>query len=206
MIQFGRFQLDPVQGLRRGTQDLRLTPKSLSLLCVLAERAGDVVSKEELFRKVWRDTAVSDAALTSCIQELRHTLGDDPRRPRFIETVHRRGYRFVARTSRLSSDERSTAMPPSARSEAPLVGRDPVIAQMIASCALAERGSRRVLFVTGEPGIGKTTTVQAFLARGVQGGVRITWGQCVQHYGVGEPYQPLLDALTRLCRQPGGDA
>jgi predicted ATPase len=167
--------------------------------------AGDALAGRPLFGKVWPDTAVSDAALTSCIQEIRHPLGDDSRRPRFVETVHRRGYRFVARTSRLSSDGRSAATPPAARSETALVGRDGVIAQMIASCALAERGSRRVLFVTGEPGIGKTTTVQAFLARAVQNGVRITWGQCVQHYGVGEPYQPLLDALTRLCRQPGGD-
>jgi DNA-binding winged helix-turn-helix (wHTH) protein/predicted ATPase len=205
MIQFGRFQLDPAQGLRRGTQEVRLTPKSLALLCVLAERAGDVVSKEELFRTVWPGTAVSDAALTSCIQELRYALADDPRRPRFIETLHRRGYRFVARTSPLSGGERR-AMPLSAPPDVPLVGRDRVIDQMIASLALAERGSRRVLFVSGEPGIGKTTVVQAFLARGdVQSGVRVTWGQCVQHYGVGEPYRPLLDALTRLCRQPGGD-
>ena len=54
------------------------------------------VSKEDLFATVWSDTAVSDDALTSCIQELRRALADDAKQPRFIETRHRRGYRFVA--------------------------------------------------------------------------------------------------------------
>lgn len=96
MIHFGRFQLDPVQGLRTGTGEVRITPKSLSLLCMLASRAGQVVSKEEIFQKVWPDTTVSDSALTSCIQELRGALHDNVREPKFIETVHRRGYRFAA--------------------------------------------------------------------------------------------------------------
>jgi DNA-binding winged helix-turn-helix (wHTH) protein len=86
------------RGLTRGATEIRITPKSLAVLHLLVQRAGYVVSKEELFRSVWPDTAVSDAALTSCIQELRRALGDDARRPRFIETLHRRGYRFVART------------------------------------------------------------------------------------------------------------
>jgi DNA-binding winged helix-turn-helix (wHTH) protein len=99
VIHFGRYQLDPAQGLMRGTQEVRLTPKSLGVLCLLAEHAGHVVTKEELFRAVWPDTAVTDSALTSCIKELRHALDDDARHPRFIETLHRRGYRFLAPTS-----------------------------------------------------------------------------------------------------------
>ena len=63
---------------------------------MLVARAGQPVSKEDLFATVWSDTAVSDDALTSCIQELRRALGDDARQPRYIETRHRRGYRFVA--------------------------------------------------------------------------------------------------------------
>lgn len=164
-----------------------------------------MVTKEEVFRAVWPDTAVSDAALTSCIQELRQALGDDPRRPRFIETLHRRGYRFLAKTS--ARGEPRPAAPLSIPTDAPVVGREAVLDQMLGIWSLAERGSRQVLFVTGEPGIGKTTVVQGFLANAARrGSMRVTWGQCLQHYGVGEPYQPLLEALMRLCRQPGGDA
>ena len=63
--------------LWRGTQAVKLTPKALAVLCYLVNRAGQVVSKEDLFQSVWADTVVSDAALTVCIQELRRVLRDD---------------------------------------------------------------------------------------------------------------------------------
>ena len=95
-ICFGRYRLHPTQGLRSGKREIRITPKSLSLLRALAERPGEIVSKEELFRIVWPKSTVSDATLTSCIKELRKALHDDARTPRFIETIHRRGFRFLA--------------------------------------------------------------------------------------------------------------
>jgi TolB-like protein len=67
-----------------------------AVLSVLVSRAGQPVTKEELFASVWSDAVVSDDALTSCVQELRRALEDSPKQPRFIETRHRRGYRFVA--------------------------------------------------------------------------------------------------------------
>ena len=87
-----------------------------------------------------------------------------------------------------------------------LVGREAVIAKLLDACARAEQGDRQLVFVTGEPGVGKTTVVDEFLRIITnRGPVSATCGQCVEHYGAGEPYQPLLEALTRLCRQPGGD-
>jgi predicted ATPase len=149
---------------------------------------------------VWADTAVSDSALTSCIQELRQVLRDDPRRPRFIETLHRRGYRFVAEISALAQDE-----PLSIATDLQVIGRQRVISDILKIWSAGERGARQVLFMSGEPGIGKTTVVQHVLARVTAAGkARATWGQCLQHYGIGEPYQPLLEAIMRLCRQPGG--
>ena len=76
-----------------------MTPKASAVLKELLLHAGRPVSKEDLFASVWTDTAVSDDALTSCIQELRKALADDARQPRFIETRHRRGYQFVASLS-----------------------------------------------------------------------------------------------------------
>ena len=124
-IRFGRYCLHPTQGLKRGRQEVRITPKSLSVLRALVERSEEVVTKDELFRTVWADTAVSDAALTSCIQELRHALQDDARAPRFIETVHRRGFRFLVPCSAdgHANGDRQIATPP-ARPVGSIVGRD----------------------------------------------------------------------------------
>jgi adenylate cyclase len=96
-VSFGGYRFDAESGrLWSGSREVRLTPKAAAVLTVLVTRAGEPVTKEELFASVWNDTVVSDDALTSCIQELRRALDDSPKQPRFIETRHRRGYRFVA--------------------------------------------------------------------------------------------------------------
>jgi TolB-like protein/tetratricopeptide (TPR) repeat protein len=108
-VNFGGYRFDSEAGrLWSATQEVRLTPKAAAVLKVLVTHAGRPVTKEELFNSVWSGTAVSDDALTSCIQELRKVLGDDSRQPRFIETRHRRGYRFVARLS----ESPAAAVPP----------------------------------------------------------------------------------------------
>jgi TolB-like protein/DNA-binding winged helix-turn-helix (wHTH) protein/Tfp pilus assembly protein PilF len=115
-IRFGRYRLHPVQGLFRGNQEIHVTPKSLSLLHALAARAGEVVTKDELFERVWPRTVVTEASLATCIQELRTALDDDARDPRYIETVHRRGYRFVADVvappARVEAHEHAAAIEP----------------------------------------------------------------------------------------------
>ena len=96
-VCFGGYRFDIDTGrLWFGAGEIRLTPKAAAVLNVLVTHAGEPVSKERLFAAVWSGVAVSDDALTSCVQELRKALDDDPRQPRFIETRHRRGYRFVA--------------------------------------------------------------------------------------------------------------
>ena len=97
-ISFGRYRLDPRGGLTSGAREIRLTPKALALLSYLTERPGEVVTKDELFAAVWPETTVGDAALVTCVQELRSALKDDARQPRYIETLHRRGYRFIGQT------------------------------------------------------------------------------------------------------------
>lgn len=96
-IHFDRFRFEPDSTrLWDGSGEVKLTPKAAMLLGALIGRAGEPVSKDELFAHVWRGTVVSDDALVTCIQELRKALGDDAKQPRFIETRHRRGYRFAA--------------------------------------------------------------------------------------------------------------
>lgn len=99
-IRFDRFRFDTKAGrLWAGEQEVRLTPKAAAVLAMLVAHAGEPVTKDDLFASVWPDAAVSDDALTTCIAELRRALEDDARQPRFIETRHRRGYRFAAATS-----------------------------------------------------------------------------------------------------------
>jgi adenylate cyclase len=96
-VSFGVYRFDLQAGrLWSSADEVRLTPKAAAVLRVLVENAGTPVSKVDLFASVWKDTAVTDDALTSCIQELRKALADDAKQPRFIETRHRRGYRFAA--------------------------------------------------------------------------------------------------------------
>jgi DNA-binding winged helix-turn-helix (wHTH) protein/pimeloyl-ACP methyl ester carboxylesterase len=99
-VGFGGYRFEPETGrLWSGAREIRLTPKASDVLKQLVLHAGAPVSKADLFATVWNGTVVSDDALTSCIQELRRALEDDAKEPRFIETRHRRGYRFVAQLS-----------------------------------------------------------------------------------------------------------
>ena len=93
---FGDYELDTgrVQLLRNG-EALPLEPKAFAVLRLLAQQAPHVVDKADLFATVWKDTAVTDNALTRIIAQLRKTLGDDARDPRYIATVSARGYRLL---------------------------------------------------------------------------------------------------------------
>ncbi|WP_179137620.1 winged helix-turn-helix domain-containing protein, partial [Candidatus Entotheonella palauensis] len=97
LLLFDVFRMDFAdERLWRDDKHVRLTPKAFAMLRCLAERRGQLVTKEELLDAVWPDTAVSESVLTNCMRELRRALGDQARAPEFIETVHRRGYRFIA--------------------------------------------------------------------------------------------------------------
>lgn len=96
-LGFGRYRLEPATGrLWSDEREIHLTPKASAVLVALVSRAGQPVTRDELFSTVWNGTPVTDDALGSCVRELRKALGDDAKCPRFIETRHRRGYRFVA--------------------------------------------------------------------------------------------------------------
>ncbi len=104
-IAFGPFRLEIADAtLWKGQQSLPLTPKAFSVLQCLTQRPGRLVTKDELFNAVWRGVFVGDAALKVCVREIRRALADDPKAPQFIETVHRRGYRFIARVTVLAPE------------------------------------------------------------------------------------------------------
>lgn len=99
-FNLGEWQVEPeLNIITRAGREIRLEPNVMALLVCLSERAGAVVSKDELMRQVWTERFVTDGVLTTSIWELRRALGDDARNPRFIQTVPRKGYRLIAPVS-----------------------------------------------------------------------------------------------------------
>lgn len=97
VVHFGAFRFDLADGLlSRGGEEVHLAPRALVILQHLIERAGRVVPKQALMDAAWKDAYVSETSLTEAIGLLRQALGDDPQKPAYIQTVHRRGYRFIA--------------------------------------------------------------------------------------------------------------
>jgi pimeloyl-ACP methyl ester carboxylesterase len=101
-LAFEQFELDPAAGrLLSRSGPIGLTPKSLALLEYLAARSGRLITKRELLDAIWPGVYVADGALKVCVREIRRALKDDARAPRFVETAHRRGYRFIAPVRRV---------------------------------------------------------------------------------------------------------
>ena len=210
---FGPFRLDlDNASLWQGDTQLTLRPKTFDLLAHLVRHAGELVTKDELLEAVWPDTVVSDSVLTASMSELRKVLGETAREPQYIATVHRRGYRFVAPVTTASS-EPSDAAEVSSRPRAEMerrphgkmVAREAELTQLHDRFRQALQGHRQVVFITGEAGIGKTTLVDAFVDQlSSSASIWIGRGQCIEHYGAGEPYLPLLEALGRLGKGPDG--
>ena len=138
MITFGAYRLDLASGrLLRDDTNVPLRLKAFAVLEYLAQRPGRLVGRDELLDAVWPSTHVSPSVLAGCIRELRRALHDDARRARFIETAHRRGYRFIGAPAPGGTvTSRSGRRPPGeteladlarrfARAVAHLVRRDP---------------------------------------------------------------------------------
>ncbi|HYB41020.1 MAG TPA: AAA family ATPase [Candidatus Methylomirabilis sp.] len=217
-IAFDAFQMD-VAGHRlwRGDREIVLRPKAWDVLFFLLERPGLLVTKESLHREIWPDTAVTDDTLTKSIGELRQALGDSSRAPRLIQTVHGRGFRFVAEVRGLdevpgpnvSGDSgQETASPDPGEVALPFVGRQSELARLHECLRRASQGTRQLVFITGEAGIGKTTLTEEFLSSPELRGpdVCVLRGQCIRQYGQREPYMPVLEAFERLLSSPAGPA
>ena len=218
-VCFAEFELDEANArLLRKASAIALAPTPFALLCALVRRPGALLTKHALLDEVWGHRFVSDSVLKGTISDLRTVLDDDPREPRFIETVPRRGYRFIATSMSVPEAPVHAGNAGDIRPEVQVTGQGPALlgaselgVRQIAfvgrakEVALLRRawdrvgsGRRVVFWIAGEPGIGKTTLIDSFVS-GV-GDIALARGHCVQHYGSGEPYHPILEALAELCR------
>jgi DNA-binding winged helix-turn-helix (wHTH) protein/predicted ATPase len=199
-ISFPPFRLDlENECLWHDRELIKLKPKAFSLLEYLVARSHRLVTKEELLRELWGGVHVGEAVLRTHLREIRRALDDCVKSPRFIETAHRRGYRFIGV---IASENVTEPGPEAARALAPtphFVGRERELARLQAARGRAALGRRQFVFVSGQPGVGKTSLLRTFLSRLPIGTQPLAWGQCVNHYGAGEPYLPILEALGRLA-------
>ncbi|HUH93107.1 MAG TPA: AAA family ATPase [Casimicrobiaceae bacterium] len=203
--RFDRFELDEANArLLREGRAIALAPTPFAVLCALVRHAGSLLTKNALLDEVWGHQFVSESVLKTVISELRTVLQDDARQPRFIETVSRRGYRFIAPTIAATAAAFESTPLSGSPQAASFIGRADALSRLRANWDLACAGKRRVVWVAGEPGIGKTTLIERFVAG--LGDIVSIRGQCVEQYGTGEPYLPVLEALSELCRRDGGAA
>src|ERR1700732_1618755 len=208
MKEFPPFRLDTAnQCLWRtdaGNEErIRITPKAFAVLRYLVEHSGRLITQEELLNALWPDTFVQPEVLKTHILDVRSALGDSAKNPRFIETLPKRGYQFIAPVREASMPKELAVKIPSRK----LVGRNTQLGEL-RDCLHATLASQhQVVFITGEPGIGKTSLVDEFLRRAAIDfpAMRIARGQCVEGYGGREAYYPILEILSHLSGIPGGN-
>ena len=201
-VRFDPFELDEANAsLLRGGEAIALAPTPFAVLCALVRKRGTLLTANTLLDEVWGHQFVSDSVLRTAISELRTALDDDARQPRFIQTVSRRGYRFIAEPADVVAAPvhgNVAVVDPRDESPSSFIGREEPLSRLRRAWDSACSGKRKVVWVAGEPGIGKTTLIEHFIAG--LGDVPVARGQCVEHYGTGEPYLPVLEALSDLCR------
>jgi DNA-binding winged helix-turn-helix (wHTH) protein/predicted ATPase len=256
LYSFGEYELDLQRyELHHAGKRVKLEPQVFNVLVYLIQHRDRVVTKEELLEQLWPGRFVSEASLTSRLMAARRAIGDQGREQRLIQTVHGRGYRFIAPVEEHAAEGPGGAVrplfslahhPPVPRQshtapelphlpfgqtleQAPhvvaaavpgtaaptraltgarsvqAVGREAELAQLHRWLQRTLHGTRQVVFVTGEAGLGKTTLLERFLQElGGYGALWIGRGQCIEHYGAGEAYLPVLEALGQLCKGADG--
>lgn len=194
--------------LRRRGAVVKADKVVLKLLACLVERAGRLVTKEDLIAEVWEGRSVADTAITVSMARLRKLLGHRRGGPEFIDTSYGRGYRFVrAVTTRAAAEPSPSSEPPREGTGAPLVGRERALQKLRDALAQANAGRGRACLVLGEPGIGKTRLIEALEAEFAGPGVRVAWGYC-HEAGDTPPLFPWLRVLHELERgllSPSGE-
>ncbi len=194
LVQFEDFVLNRgAYELRRGDVVVPLQRIPLELLCLLVERRGQLVTREEILERVWGKGVFVDSenSINTAVRKVRRALSDDPDAPRFVVTVPARGYRFVAelRAPKISRADQFRARPPST-----MVGRERELSSLLNRLddAAARRG--RLVLISGEPGVGKTRMADEVAAAADAKRMAILVGHCSEH-DEAVAYLPFVEIL-----------
>ena len=213
IYSFADYEIDhTLFELRRSGVRVQVEPKVFDVLAYLVAHRDRVISKDELFQKLWPGEFVTDSALTYCIRTARTALGDDGTQQRFIKTIHSRGYRFVAkvqptavsRPGAVISDQlavSSTSKPETTDHAQPgFVGREREMHVLTAALGAAVAGHGRMVMLVGEPGIGKTRTAEELAAIARERDAQILVGRCYE--GDGAPaFWPWVQIVRGYLRE-----
>jgi DNA-binding winged helix-turn-helix (wHTH) protein/tetratricopeptide (TPR) repeat protein len=204
IVRFGPFEVDlGLEQLRRLGQEVAIQELPFRLLALLLERPGELVRRSEIQARLWPEGVFVDFehGLNTAVKKLRRALGDSPARPRYIETLPRRGYRFLGRlvdesaspAEDLASDAAAVLV------RAPFVGRREELAFLEARSAAARAGHGACVVVSGEAGIGKTRLLEEHAERARSQGLRVLWGRFLEGEGA-PPHAAFAEALGEYAR------
>lgn len=216
IVRFGGFELDVKAGELRGQgRTVRLQDKPLQLLMLLLGKpTSELVTREEIQEHIWGTSRFLDFedSLNQAVRKLREALRDSPSSARFVETVPRRGYRFLMPIGQklpvVSSPgtETSVRVLSATEPQGITVGRRRELSRLSVILQATQENGGRLFCISGEPGIGKTTLVETFLAGVVPGlNCRVARGRCSELLSGAEAYLPILEALESLMFGSGAE-
>jgi DNA-binding winged helix-turn-helix (wHTH) protein/tetratricopeptide (TPR) repeat protein len=189
--------------LNRGAHELRrdgvvvpLQRIPLELLCLLLERRGQLVTREEILERVWGKGVFVDAqnSINTAVRKVRRALGDNPEAPRFVVTVPARGYRFIAQI-RPPKTSRAEYLRP--RAAGLIVGREREIASLLSGLDSAAAGRGRLFLISGEAGVGKTRLADEVAAAAQARRIALMVGHCSEH-DEAVAYLPFVEILENF--------
>ncbi|MEE2898068.1 MAG: winged helix-turn-helix domain-containing protein, partial [Gemmatimonadota bacterium] len=192
---------DAVFELRQDDRVIPLEPKVFDVLRQLVMCSDQVLSKDELFQRVWPDEYVTESVLHRCIHLARKAIGDEQQK-NLLTTVRGRGYRFVGAVSTRDSatpSEPERSSDPTTPAEV-FLGREAVMAELRAAFHEAANGAGRVVLLVGDPGIGKTRVSEESVRELRAAGVSVLVGQCREEEG-----SPAFWPWIQVLRGLGGD-
>ena len=225
MKQFESFGLDEQnECLWRDSAQILLPPRAFAVLRYLVENPGRLVSHDELLDKLWPETYVQPQVLRTYVLELRKLLGDDARQPRFIRSLPKRGYVFLAAVTETGNGRPVIAASVAASQtntqtntkigaadsaihahDRCLIDRERELSVLRACVERLASKTRQVVLISGDIGMGKTALVDKFADElAVSWKITVARGQCVQGMAR-ELYYPMLEALAHLCASADGE-
>jgi DNA-binding winged helix-turn-helix (wHTH) protein/predicted ATPase len=206
IFEFDDFRVDTGQFLlTKAGHSSPMTPTVFRILVFLLEHPGEVVTKEQLMKQVWPDSFVEEGNLNRNVSTLRKALGERPSDHRYIETIPKTGYRFIASVRKALYQQPSvTLRPADAGALQQLVGRDCERQQLRHAYDLARDGHGGIVAISGDIGMGKTALVDIFLQDLLKDGqnFHLARSRCSESLIEGEPFMPWIEALSGIAKTP----